>query len=92
MRNSIIEIIAKILSDIKRIRKTSFSSQDLHNAYSWQGLNYELDEIENALKFLSEVPFNILQKQNDKYHLTGDIESILKKIGLLLQAFNKIGR
>lgn len=91
-QEKLIEIVAKILSDIKRIRKTSFSSQDLHNAYSWQGLNYELDEIENALKFLSAVPFNMIQKQNDKYHLTGDIEFIIRKIGLLLQAFNKMGR
>lgn len=91
-QEKLIEIIAKILSDIKLTRKISFSSQELHNAYLWQGLNYESDEIENALKFLSVVPFSILQRQNDKYSLTGDIEFILKKIGLLLQAFSKIGR
>lgn len=91
-QEELIEIVAKILADIKLTRKTSFSSQELHIAYSWQGLNYESDEIENALKFLSVAPFSVLQKQNDEYSLTGDIESILKKIGLLLQAFNKIGR
>lgn len=91
-QEKLIEIVAKILSDIKLTRKTSFSSQELHNAYSWQGLNYESDEVENALKFLSVAPFSILQKQNDGYSLTGDIESILKKIGILLQAFNKIGK
>ncbi|MEM3829533.1 MAG: hypothetical protein QXP36_10020 [Conexivisphaerales archaeon] len=91
-QEKLIEIVAKILSDIKLTGKTSFSNQELHTAYSWQGLNYESDEIENALKFLSSVPFSILQKQNDKYSLTGDIASILRKIGLLLQAFNKIGR
>lgn len=89
-QEKLIEIVAKILSDIKLTRKTSFSSRELHIAYSWQGLNYESDEIENALKFLSVAPFSILQKQNDEYSLTGDIESILKKIGLLLQAFNRI--
>lgn len=91
-QEKLIEVVAKILSDIKLTRKTSFSSRELYIAYSWQGLNYESDEIENALKFLSVVPFGILQKQNDEYSLIGDIESILKKIGLLLQAFNKIGR
>ena len=86
-----IEIVAKILSDIKLTRKNNFSSRDLRNAYSWQALNYESDDIEKALNFLSTVPFNILQKQNDEYSLTSDIESILKKIGLLLEAFHKIG-
>ena len=91
-QEKLIEIIAKILSDIKLNRKTSFSSLQLHGVYSWQGLNYETGDIENALKFLSAAPFSILKKQNDEYSLTGDIDSILKKIGLLLQAFNKIGR
>lgn len=91
-QQKLIEIVAKILADIKLTRKTSFSSRELHIAYSWQRPNYESDEIENALKFLSVAPFSILQKQNDEYSLTGDIETILKKIGLLLQAFNKIGK
>ncbi|TKJ46861.1 hypothetical protein CEE34_06795, partial [Candidatus Aerophobetes bacterium Ae_b3a] len=88
-QEKLIEIVAKILSDVKLTRKTSFSSRELHTAYLWQGLNYESDEIEKALKFLSVAPFSVLQMQNDEYSLTGDIESILKKIGLLLQAFNK---
>lgn len=91
-QEKLIEIVAKVLSDIKRTRKNSCSSRDLHNAYSWQGLNYEIDDIENALKFLSVEPFSILRKQDDKYSLMSDIESILKKIGLLLQAFNKMER
>jgi len=90
-QEKLIEIVSKILSDIKLTRKTSFSSQELYIAYSWQGLNYESDEIENALKFLSVAPFGIVEKQNAEYFLTDDIETILKKIGLLLQAFNKIG-
>ena len=91
-QEKLIEIVAKILSDIKLTRIISFSSRELHIAYSWHGLDYESDEIENALKFLSVAPFSVLQKQGDEYSLTGDIESILKKIGLLLQAFNRIGR
>ena len=91
-QEKLIDIVAKILSDIKLTKKFSFSSKELHIAYSWQGLDYESDEIENALKFLSVAPFSILQKQNDEYSLTEDIDSILKKVGLLLQAFNKIGR
>ncbi len=91
-QEKLIEIVAKILSDIKLTRKISFSSRELHIAYSWQGLDYEPDEIENALKFLSVAPISILKKQNDEYSLTDDIDSILKKVGLLLQAFKKIER
>lgn len=91
-QEKLIEIVSKILRDIKLTRKTSFSCRELQIAYSWQRLNYESDEIDNALKFLSTAPFNIIQKQNDDYSLSGDIESILKRIGLLLQAFNKIER
>ena len=91
-QEKLIEIVAKILSDVKLTRKTSFSSRELYTAYFWQKLNYESDEIEKALKFLSVAPFSVLQKQNDEYSLTGDIEFILKKIGLLLQAFHRIGR
>jgi len=86
----LIEIVAKILSDIKLTGKTSFSSQELHIAYSWQGLDYEVDKIETALDFLSTAPFSILQKQTEEYSLTNNIEFILKKIGLLLQSFNKM--
>ena len=89
-QEKLIEIVAKILSDIKLTRKTFFTSRELLIAYSWQRPNYESDEIEGALKFLSVAPFSILQKHNEKYSLTGDIESILKKVGLLLQAFNKM--
>ncbi len=90
-QEKLIKIVSKILSDIKLTGKISFSIQELHIAYSWQKLNYELDEIKNALRFLSTTPFNLLQKQDEKYYLTGDIESILKKIGLLSQAFKMIG-
>ena len=91
-QEKLIEIVAKVLSDIKLTRKKSFSSRELHIAYSWQGLNYESDEIENALEFLSVAPFAILQKYNHEYSLTDDIESILKRIGLLLQASSKMTR
>jgi len=91
-QEKLIGIVSKLLSDIKRTRKTSFSSRELHSAYLWQGLNYKFDEIENAFEFLSTVPFSILQKQNDSYSLTGEIDSVLKKIGLLLKAFDQMGR
>ncbi|PJB21941.1 MAG: hypothetical protein CO114_02710 [Euryarchaeota archaeon CG_4_9_14_3_um_filter_38_12] len=90
-QEKLIKIIAKILSDIESIGKPSFSSRELHIAYSWQKLNYEVDEIEKALKFLSSPPFSVLQKQDDEYYLTSDINSILKKIGLLLHAFKMRG-
>ncbi|HAL60921.1 MAG TPA: hypothetical protein DCP08_00755 [Chloroflexi bacterium] len=43
----LIEITAKILSDIRSTGKQSFTSRELHIAYQWQGLNYEVDDIEN---------------------------------------------
>lgn len=88
-QQKLIEIVTKVISDIKSIRKTSFSIQELHIAYSWQGLNYEVDDIDNALKFLSTTPFNILEKRDEMYVVTGNIESIFKKIGILLHAFSK---
>lgn len=91
-QEKLIELIAKILSDIKLTRRTSFFSRELQSAYSWQALDYSTDDIENALIFLSEPPFNIIQKADDKYSLTDSIEPILKKISLLLQAFNKMER
>lgn len=91
-QEKLVEITSKILSDIKLTNKFSFTSRELFSAYSWQNLNYEPDEIERALEFLSTVPFNILQKRDNEYSLTSDIKIILKKIGLLLEAFNKIGR
>lgn len=94
-QEKLIEIVAKILSTLKNFERssiTSFSDHTVHIALVGQGYTYETNEIERALKFLSAAPFSVLQKQNDEYSLTSDIESILKKIGLLLQAFNKIGR
>ncbi len=94
-QEKLIEIVAKTLSTLKNFERsgiTSFSSDTIRIALVGRGFTFEIDEIENALKFLSAAPFSILQKQNDEYSLIGNIESTLKKIGLLLQAFNKIER
>jgi hypothetical protein len=94
-QEKLIDIVAKTITILKNFEKANiptFSANNIRIALLGQGVNYDVDEIENALKFLSVVPFNILQMQNDEYSLTGDIESILKKVGLLLQAFSKIGR
>lgn len=94
-QEKLIEIVARILSTLKNFERsgiTSFSNNIIRIALVGQSYTYETDEIDNALKFLSLAPFSILRKQNDEYSLTGDIDSTLKKIGLLLQAFNKIGR
>lgn len=89
-QEKLIQIIAKIMSDIKLTGKRSFTSDELQIAYQWQGLNYEIDEIENALRFLSTTPFVILRNEDRKYILTDELNIILRKIGLLLQAFNKL--
>jgi len=91
-QEKLIKLVAKILSDLKLTHKASFSAEGLRTAYSWQGFDYSPNDIENALRFLSVVPFAILQKENDKYCLTGSIDSTLNKIGLLLQAFSRIAR
>jgi len=70
-----IEIVAMILSTLINFEKsgiTLFSNNTIRIALVGQGYNYESDEVENALKFLSTAPFNILQKQNYEYSLTGD--------------------
>jgi len=68
-----------MLKNFERGDISSFSSSDIRMALVGQGCTYKIDDIENALKFLSTQPFSILQKQNDKYFLTDRIESILKK-------------
>ncbi len=91
-QKELIEVTAKILSDIKSTGKTSFSPGELHTAYQWQRPSYGLDDIEGALKFLSTPPLRVLQKRDNEYSLTDNIESILKKIGLLLEAFKQMQR
>ena len=54
-----------------------------------KGLNYNVDEVEDALKFLTH-PLNILQKQDNTYSLTDNIDLILKDIGLLTEALKRI--
>jgi len=82
-QEKLIEIVAKLLSDIEMIDGRSI--EELHIAYRLQRLNYETNEIENALKFLSTAPFSIISRQENRYYVPE-----LKKIGLLLQACNKM--
>jgi len=94
-QEKLIDVVAKTIPILKHFEKaniTTFSSNNLRIALLGQGLDYGVEEIENALKFLSTNPFSILQKQDDKYSPTGSIGSILKKIGLLIQAFNRMER
>jgi hypothetical protein len=95
-QKKLIEVVAKTIPILKHFEKanmTTFSANNLRIALLGQGLNYSVDEIEDALKFLSTSPFSIiLQKQNDKYSPTDNIDSILKKIGLLIEAFNRMER
>ncbi|MDI6855919.1 MAG: hypothetical protein QMD21_03940 [Candidatus Thermoplasmatota archaeon] len=94
-QEKLIDVVAKTLPILKHFEKANiatFSGNDLRIALLGQGCNYDIDEIENALKFLSTKPFSILQKQHDKYSPTDNIDSILKKVVLLIQAFNKMER
>jgi len=92
-QEQLIDIVAKTMHILKNFEKANiltFSGNDLRIALLGQGLNYEADEIDNALKFLSTQPFSVLRKQDDEYSLTDKVDSILKKIGLLSQAFNRM--
>ncbi|MHC1623802.1 MAG: restriction endonuclease FokI C-terminal domain-containing protein [Candidatus Methanospirareceae archaeon] len=82
-QEKLIDVVAKTIPILKHFEKANvapFSGNNLRIALLGQGLNYGIDEIENALKFLSTKPFSILQKQDDKYSPTGNIDSILKKL------------
>jgi hypothetical protein len=83
-------IISQILADLKSNRRNSCFVDDLYRAYSWQGLDYQNEEIENALSFMSTQPFQIFQEQGENYVLTDDIEPILHKVELLARAFSKL--
>ena len=93
-KEKLIDIVANTLQVLKNFEKVDinrFSSNDLRNALVGRGLTCGVDEVEDALKFLSTYPVNILQKQDDKYFLTANIDLILRKIGLLIQAFKRMG-
>ena len=90
----LIKIIANIMPILKNFEKAGkalFSKDTMHTVLIAQGNIFAINDIENALKFLSTTPFSILQKQNDEYSLTSDFESIEKNIRILRQAFDEMG-
>lgn len=93
-QQKLIDTSAKILTVLKNFDKsgiTSFTSEIIRIVLISQGITCDTNEIEKSLKLLSEVPFQILQKQQDKYSLTCNIDTMFKRIGLLLDIFNKMG-
>ncbi len=64
-QQKLIDTSAKILTILKNFEKsgiTSFTSETIRIALIGQGITCDTNEIEKSLKFLSEVPFQILQK------------------------------
>ena len=93
-QKKLIETTAAILKVLKNFEKsniTSFTSEHLRIALVGQGISCEINDIEKSLKFLSDVPFQILKKQVSEYVLPDDMNTILKKICLLANIFNKMG-
>ena len=91
-KEKLIDIVANTLQVLKNFKKaniTRFSGNELHKVLVGKGLNYNVDEVEDALKFLTH-PLNILQKQDNTYSLTDNIDLILKDIGLLTEALKRI--
>jgi len=92
-QKKLIDTSAKILTILKNFEKngiTSFTSETIRIALIGQGITCDLDDIEKSLKFLSEVPFQILQKHQDEYSLICNMDTMLKRIGLLLAIFHKM--
>ncbi|HDN83760.1 MAG TPA: winged helix-turn-helix transcriptional regulator [Candidatus Altiarchaeales archaeon] len=92
-KEKLIDIVANTLQVLKNFKKaniTRFSGNELHKVLvGGKGLNYNVDEVEDALKFLTH-PLNILQKQDNTYSLTDNIDLILKNIGLLTEALKRL--
>jgi len=86
----LIEIMSKIISDLRASGKRSFTIKELYNLYQWQGLNYNIEQIENALNFLSTPPITIIKREEEKHFVSDDMNAIIKKMDLLLQVFNRI--
>lgn len=81
-----IEVLKQILSDLKRSKKSSFTQKFLHDHYLTLGFDYSESEIEDALKFLSNPPFIIFEKEDDRYSMTLETDEIFKRLGMFFEA------
>jgi hypothetical protein len=81
----LIELAARTLNVFKVSRRQSVSVSELLTFYELQGLQYSNADIERSLVFVSSPPFSILRVEGERYVLTADLETVMKKIGLLVK-------
>lgn len=90
--DNLIELATGTLKILKQSGRQFISVSELCTFYELQGLSHSVDEIEKALLYLSNPPFQILHKEGDKFKLSVNIQTLLKKIGLLVEVFSRFSR
>lgn len=89
---SLIELSSRILNVLKVSGVETISAFELRTHFQFQGLQYSADEINNALVFLSTAPFQILRSEGDQFKGGVNIQTLLKKMGLLVEVFSRLSR
>lgn len=90
--DELIELAAGILKILKQSARQFISVNELCTFYGLQGLSYSADEVEKALLYLSNPPFQILHKEGDQFKLSVDFQTLSKRIGLLVEVFSRFSR
>lgn len=90
--DTLIELSARILNVLKVSGRQTITVTELRTFYELQGLHYSADEIEKALLFLSSPPLLILQSEPDHFKLTVNFQTLVKKIGLLVDIYSRFSR
>ena len=90
--DTLIELVTKSLNVLKVSGRQSISVGELQTFYELQGTHHSSDEIERALVFLSTPPFLILQREGDKFKLTVSIQTLVKKIGLIVDIYSRFSK
>ena len=90
--DTLIELAARILNVLKVSSRQTITVTELRTFYELQGLGYSADEIEKALLFLSSPPLAILQSEPDYFKLTVNFQTLVKKMGLLVDIYSRFSR
>jgi len=90
--DTLIELAARILNVLKVSGRQTITVTELRTFYELQGMSYSADEIEKALLFLSSPPLAILLSEADHFKLTVNFQSLVKKIGLLVDIYSRFSR
>lgn len=88
----LIELAASILNVLKVSGRKAFTVTELMTYYEFKGLDYNADEIAKALLFLSSPPLLILQSERDQYKITVNFQTLIKKMGLIVDIYSRFSR